>query len=93
MWFLIELCVMGFWTVINIIGIVGLYLAVHFLQTPGTNAGGKFLCIVTAALISGGYLFALGVFLKNRGWWPRRRSHFPSVNEIRGTGPIIDQKE
>lgn len=94
MWFLVELCVMGFWTLVNIFGIGGLYLAVHYFQAPGTNAGGKFVCVCTAILICSGYLFALGVFLRNRGWWPgKRRRSFPTVSEIKGTGSIIDQKE
>ncbi len=73
MWLLIDLFVMAFWTVVNIIGIGGLYLTVHCFRTPGTNTGGKIMCASIAIIICCGYLFALGVFWRNRGWWPKRR--------------------
>lgn len=72
MWFLVDLFVMTFWTVVNIVGLTILYFSVHFFRAENTNFMGKVLCFGLAFIVISGYLFALGIYLREHRRLPKR---------------------
>ena len=75
-WF-VNIIVFFFWSILISASLFTLWFLKHCITAPNCTFWQKGLYEFGMAIIVGIYLFAIGVILKDKGWWFRKKSKSP----------------